>query len=273
MKRPAPLAPALAMLTALNLAGCEPPAAGEPAVRAELGDARQSAATAPSLQSDCRALEFEGSRFTHCVADSETHTIRMELAGADGAPLRSLSALSAEVDDERVAFAMNGGMYDDASQPIGYYVEDGERLAPLNRAEGGGNFHLLPNGVFFGNDGEWAVRSSDAFFDEVSQRPRFGTQSGPMLLIDGDIHPEITQNGPSRKTRNGVGVDAQGRAHFAISEEPVSFGRFARLFRDRFETPNALFLDGTVSALWDPASNRIDATAPLGPMIVVEKRP
>ena len=52
-----------------------------------------------------------------------------------------------------------------------------------------------------------------------------GTQSGPMLLIDGKLHPEITDDGPSRTRRNGVGVDRQGRAHFVISEGPVSFGK------------------------------------------------
>ena len=43
---------------------------------------------------------------------------------------------------------MNGGMYDTEGRPIGYYVEDGERRHTLNRNEGAGNFHLMPNGVF-----------------------------------------------------------------------------------------------------------------------------
>lgn len=261
---------ALALITAL--AACEPEPAGEPAVRAELGEPGQTASAAPTLQSDCRAVTFEGARFTHCMADPRTHRITLALAGPDSAPLRSLSALAGTRDAAAVAFAMNAGMYDEASQPVGYYVESGERLAELNRADGPGNFHLLPNGVFYGSEGAWEVRATEDFYVNVAERPQFGTQSGPMLVIDGQLHPEIAENGPSRKTRNGVGVDAQGRAHFAISEEPVSFGQFARLFRDELGTPNALFLDGTVSALWDPASNRLDATAPLGPLVVVEKR-
>ena len=93
-----------------------------------------------------------------------------------------------------------------------------------------------------------------------------------MLLVDGKLHPEITEDGPSRTIRNGVGVDAAGRAHFVISEGPVSFGKLARYFRDVLKTPNALYLDGAVSALWDPATGRMDARAPIGPMIVVEEK-
>jgi uncharacterized protein YigE (DUF2233 family) len=163
-------------------------------------------------------------------------------------------------------------MYDEEGEPIGYYVEDGERHHTLNRNAGAGNFHLLPNGVFYGTGGDWHVTTTDDFAEHVTSRPEFATQSGPMLVIDGKLHPAFDEDGQSTKLRNAVGVDAVGRAHFVISEAPLSFGKLARYFRDRLETPNALFLDGSVSALWDPARERIDETVPLGPLIVVEKR-
>jgi len=105
----------------------------------------------------------------------------------------------------------------------------------------------------------------------VGDRPEFGTQSGPLLLIDGKLHPEIQDNGPSRAIRNGVGVDSAGKAHFVISDAPVSFGQLARYFRDEVKVANALYLDGQVSSLWDPASGRLDK-ARVGPIIVVTKR-
>ena len=52
----------------------------------------------------------------------------------------------------------------------------------------------------------------------------------------------------------------------------MSFGKLARYYRDVLETPNALFLDGSVSQLWDPARDRIDSGPELGPLIVVERR-
>jgi uncharacterized protein YigE (DUF2233 family) len=163
-------------------------------------------------------------------------------------------------------------MFDEDGKPIGYYVEEFNRAKTLNRATGPGNFHLLPNGVFFGTGEKWSVLSAEQFAGQVKVRPEFGTQSGPMLVIAGKLHPRISQDGESRVIRNAVGVDRQGRAHFVISEEPLSFGKLARYFRDELKTPNALFLDGNVSSLWRPATGRMDAGAPLGPLIVVEER-
>jgi len=116
------------------------------------------------------------------------------------------------------------------------------------------------------------VRTTEDFAANVDKRPEFATQSGPMLVIDGNLHPAFDADGESKKTRNAVGVDRAGRAHFVISEAPISFGRLARYFRDRLDTPNALFLDGSVSELWDPGHERMDQGTDLGPMIVVEKR-
>ena len=94
-----------------------------------------------------------------------------------------------------------------------------------------------------------------------------------MLLIDGALHPRIAENGESLQVRNAVGVGLDGNAWFAISDEPVSFGRFARLFRDRLACPDALYLDGAVSRLWDPVSRRLDGGPPIGPIVVaLQKR-
>lgn len=263
-----------ALLLSLALFACNEQAEGEAIVRAEIGEETPTAqATTSQWQSDCRKLTFEGSSFTHCVANPQNHRIGIALNGNSGSPMRSLATLAAErsADAKPVAFAMNGGMYDDGGEPIGYYVQGGNRTGTLNRADGPGNFHLLPNGVFFGSGGKWEVRTTEDFYANVSDRPQFGTQSGPMLVIDGKLHPEITKNGPSRKIRNAVGIDERDRAHFVISESEISFGTIARLFRDELKTPNALFLDGSISALWDPATGRLDSAAALGPMIVVEK--
>jgi uncharacterized protein YigE (DUF2233 family) len=221
----------------------------------------------------CQPVMFEETPLTHCVAEPGRHRISTLLDGPGGNPARSLQVVAEFLPEPaKVAFAMNAGMFDEAGEPIGYYVEAGERRHTLNRRAGGGNFHLLPNGVFYGTDGDWQVRSTEDFADNVKTRPDFATQSGPMLVIEGKLHPAFADDGESKKFRNAVGVDRAGRAHFVISEAPISFGKLARYFRDRLETPNALFLDGSVSSLWDPARARIDAGAPLGPLIVVEHK-
>ena len=266
---------AIVLFAILLLAGCDNQQEGQPVLRTEIGSGvAEDIAAAPSTPSACRNVTFETIPLTHCVADPALHDISMDLGPDGAAPYRSLANLSAGrgTDAPLVAFAVNGGMYDDEGKPIGYYVEDAERLKELSRADGPGNFHLKPNGVFYGSGKNWSIRTSEDFYRTVGDRPDFGTQSGPMLVVDGKLHPEISQDGPSKAIRNGVGVDSEGRAHFVISNAPLSFGVIARFYRDELKVPNALFLDGNVSSLWDPANDRLDLRAPIGPMIVVENR-
>ena len=254
---------ALAFATLLVLAACQQKAEEDSVAALERGE--------PA----CEPVMFEDSPLTHCTADPGSHRIRAVLGREDGEPYRSVKAMADDRpgDAPAVAFAMNGGMFDEDGYPVGYYVSTRRRLTMLNTNDGPGNFHLKPNGVFYGTGDAWAVLDSETFADEVTGRPDFATPSGPMLVIEGELHEAFDPDGESLKIRNGVGVDQAGRAHFVISEAPLSFGKFARYFRDVAQTPNALFLDGSVSALWDPARNRMDARARLGPLIVVEKLP
>ena len=268
------------LIGALALTGCDAQPEGKPVARAKIDGSVGAPAPMPSddatiasqVESACRSVIFENTSLTHCLAIPSRHRIETALADGSGENYRSLAKLAEAMDGETVAFAMNAGMYDDDGDPIGYFVEDSERLKTLNTADGEGNFHLKPNGVFFGTGDTWEIRTTEDFLANVSDRPEFGTQSGPMLLIDGKVHPEITEDGPSRLIRNGVGVDEKGRAHFVISNAPLSFGKFARFFRDELKTPNALYLDGSVSALWNPATGRTDSGAAIGPILVVEKK-
>jgi len=162
---------------------------------------------------------------------------------------------------------MNAGMFDEDGNAIGLLVEQGKELHRINRRAGGGNFGMLPNGVFLvKNDGSAEVVETGDF--EPSDDVMFASQSGPMLVIDGKLHPAFEPNGQSRHIRNGVGIAPDGTAMFVISEEPVSFGRFARLFRDGLKARNALYFDGAVSSLWDPGNARRDTGPPIGPMVV-----
>lgn len=221
----------------------------------------------------CAPRDFEGSRFIVCTLDATRDELRLA-AGHNGAPLRRFAALSLALGDEarKVRFAMNAGMFNEAGEPIGLYIENGEELHVLRLTDGPGNFHMKPNGVFWqGQDGALHVDTSETF---AAERPpaRWATQSGPMLLVDGEMHPRFAEDGASRLVRNGVGLSDPRTAYFVISSGFVSFGRFARFFRDELGCTDALFLDGSVSSLWAPELNRRDDDHALGPMAVVLRR-
>ena len=213
----------------------------------------------PARPSPCVEQRFEDAGFIVCRAD------RVEIRAGHRTFASLQSALGPRADE--LAFAMNGGMFDDAGAPVGLMIEDGRQVRAINRRDGGGNFHLMPNGVFLvRKDGRADIMTSADF--EPASDIAFATQSGPMLLIDGKLHPKFDHDGLSRYVRNGVGIGPDGQTSFVITTDVVSFGKLARFFRDRLKAPDALYLDGSVSSLWDPVNGRMDDFVALGPLIL-----
>ncbi len=222
----------------------------------------------------CAVHDFQGSRFVVCTFDARHQDLRLYSRAGAGGYLRSFDEVRAALgrDTRNVRFAMNAGMFNDAGAPIGLYVAEGEQQHAISLTDGPGNFHLKPNGVFWqGEDGLLRINTSDVYAREPREA-RWATQSGPMLLIDGEMHPRFAEDGASRFVRNGVGLRDAHTAYFVISSGMVSFGRFARFFRDELHTRDALYFDGTVSGLWAPSIGRDDDTHELGPMVVVLDR-
>ncbi|MCE8417673.1 phosphodiester glycosidase family protein [Rhodovulum sulfidophilum] len=221
-----------------------------------------------AAEPSCHPLTHEGRGYVICSADPATDDLRLflrtEQGGIYGSFGRVNQALAA--GGETLAFAMNAGMYHPDRRPVGLYVENGKQEMRAVAPAGPGNFGMLPNGVLCLEDGRAAVIETRAYLADPPDC-RYATQSGPMLVIDGALHPRFLPDSTSRHVRNGVGVDAAGRVHFAISDAPVSFHEFARLFRDVLETPNALYFDGKVSKLYAPALGRHDAGLPMGPIV------
>lgn len=214
----------------------------------------------------CDDIDHLGTSFTICdVGASEDlrlfHTDENgQLFGGFGAVERSLD------EGQTLGFAMNAGMYHSNRSPVGLFIHEGEEVSAIASGGGVGNFGLLPNGVFCIAD-RLRVIESDAY---RAERPAcdYATQSGPMLVIDGELHPRLIPGGTSRHIRNGVGTFADGsRAVFAISNEVVNFHDFATLFRDRLGLPNALYFDGKVSRLHAPDLDRSDSGFALGVMV------
>ncbi len=203
----------------------------------------------------------------------QRYEVRLFWRGPDGEVLGSFDRLRGTPEGSRLAVAMNAGMYHEDRSPVGLYVENRKELKAANTRNGPGNFHLKPNGIFYVKGRQAGVLETGAYL-KGKIRPDFATQSGPMLVIDGKIHPQFSEQSTSRKIRNGVGVKGQDTVVFAISEDPVTFSTFARLFRDELGCPNALFLDGSVSSLYAPSLERMDTLMPMGPIVgALRRRP
>lgn len=216
----------------------------------------------------CRNDVFEGVPFTVCEVAAGAD-LRLFQTGPDGRPFGSFAAVNAalQAQGQRLAFAMNAGMYHPDRRPVGLLIEDGIQRAPIVTAEGPGNFGLLPNGVFCVAKEGLRVIESRAFAADTPAC-RHATQSGPMLVIGGALHPRFLADSDSLNIRNGVGVNADGsRAWLAISGARVNFHRFARYFRDHLGAHDALYLDGQISRLYAPDLSRDDPGWPMGPII------
>lgn len=219
-------------------------------------------------EGSCRNVQFEDLPYTVCEAAPEAD-VRLFLNGADGANLGSFDAVNRQLATEGTAlvFAMNGGMYHPDRRPVGLYIENGQSAHDLVTTSGGGNFGLVPNGVFcVKQGGGFAVIETHAYA-KAAPACRYATQSGPMLVIDGALHPKFLADSDSLYIRNGVGVTPDGRALFAISGQAVNFHTFARFFRDALGTPNALYLDGSISRLYAPELRRNDFGFSMGPIL------
>ena len=219
----------------------------------------------PALALSCANVSFEGVPYSICEVRPQEERLRLFLHDASGEPFGSFSAVQAEHGP--LAFAMNAGMYHQDRRPVGLYREDGEEIAPLVTAAGPGNFGLLPNGLLCLSD-QGAFVLETLAYAEGGHDCRSATQSGPMLVIDREIHPRFLPDSDSLYIRNGVGASEDGaRAVFAASSRPVTFHQFARFFRDGLDLPDALYFDGSISRLYAPSLGRNDWGVRMGPIV------
>lgn len=222
----------------------------------------------------CRSMEYQRNAYIVCDVDLHKDIVRLYWKRSDGTPYAYLSALprALEGGGGRMLFATNASMFNPDYKPVGLYVEQGRELVHANTSSGYGNFHMKPNGIFYVSGNRAAIAETRTF---LKRRPHLdlATQSGPMLVINGRLHPRFDRHSTSLKTRNGVGVRADGKVIFTISEGEVSFDAFAHLFRNGLNCPDALFLDGgSASSLYEPSLNRLGNVLSLGPMLAVYER-
>ena len=195
-------------------------------------------------------------------AHASEHSIIMALGDS------SLGAMTHRLSEEGEVVHMitNGGMFHPDLQPVGLYIEEGIEHTPLSLDDGSGNFYWKPNGIFMVDaSGEPSIVVAD---DWLNRKPTatYATQSGPMLVIDGNLHAGVQKSTASEYIRNGVGILPSGHALFGISKSPMNFLDFALAFQQA-GCPNALYLDGAISRMHTDTASPPSPSGQFGVMI------
>lgn len=249
------VAAALAAMSLLSVAACAADAPAPPRVTVTASPGATATATSdPGATStavpgtgdvDARIVDHAGGRYAVVTLPLDEWDVRVDWDPDTGGVMLA-DVLAANRD---IQVATNAGIFTPELVPGGLLVSDGEELVGLNLADGGGNFHLKPNAVF-------AILESGTatVVDSVAYDPAgvvHATQSGPALLLDGQVHPEFREGSTNLAVRSGVGVSPEGDVvYLAISTGLTNLWDFATLFRDQLEVEDALYLDGQISDLW-----------------------
>jgi uncharacterized protein YigE (DUF2233 family) len=191
-------------------------------------------------------------RFITYVVNPKKQDLKLYWKNEKGENFRSIQNLKSwlQKNKKELAFAMNGGMYKPDNSPQGLFIENQKTLSPLDTSNGGGNFYLKPNGIFYlTTDNSPVICSTNNFKD--SGKIKYATQSGPMLVIDGQIHPAFKEGSTNLNIRNGVGILSDNKAIFVMSKKEINFYEFANYFKS-MGCKNALYLDGLVSRTYLP---------------------
>lgn len=170
---------------------------------------------------------------------------------------------------KNLVFAMNGGMYKQDNSPQGLFIENLKQVIPLDTTSGNGNFYLKPNGVFYITfDNFPAISTTTKFID--NGKIKYASQSGPMLVIDGQIHSAFKKGSTNLNIRNGVGILPNNKIIFAMSKKEINFYDFAEYFQ-KMGCKNALYLDGLVSRTYLPEQKWTQTDGNFGVIIGITK--
>lgn len=218
----------------------------------------------PSPAILAETVDHAGTTYWVYRVDAGKEKVELYLGEQNGEP-NTFPKLEARVQKQgrRLKFAMNSGIFEGTFLPSGLHIAGGATVTKLNlkefvkRSDGEftPNFYLKPNGVFFIRpDGTAAVVESSRYAT-LNETPVLATQSGPLLVAEGKIHPVLTPDSTSKRYRNGVGVTRDGQIIFACSMLDRDLGtsnlyRFAEFFRDKLGCPDTLYLDGEISYVY-----------------------
>lgn len=214
-----------------------------------------------------QSIELQQKEVDVIVID-QLKNLQLFLNNSQNQPYKSFKALKKALEPcHTIQFAMNAGMYHADYTAVGLYIEQAKLYHPLNQDSGYGNFFMQPNGVLAWNEQQATILST-ADYMKTNFNANYATQSGPMLVINGQINSQFLVDSTSLKVRNGVGIK-NNTLYFVISHKPLNFYDFAKIFKDDLAIDQALYLDGTVSSIYTSEKDDYRQRAKLGPIVAL----
>ena len=184
----------------------------------------------------------------------------------DQTPVNYFSQIPTQLNTcEKMLFAMNAGMFHYTFHPVGLYIENKKKLFPLNQHNGWGNFYLQPNGMLAWNSKQAVILSTSQYV-KGQFKADYATQSGPMLVFNRRINPIFMTESTSLKIRNAVGIKDQV-LYFVLTEQAVNFYALASFMQNELKLEQALYLDGSISAMYLAEKDINIQSSPFGPML------
>lgn len=213
--------------------------------------------------------QIPNDQFISYVLDPSKQALKLYYKNQDQKNFSSIYNLKTYLSQQHktLIFATNAGMYNKNHEPQGLYIENQRLITPLDTSTAAGNFYLKPNGVFYLSNNNQANICVSESFPKI-KNVKYATQSGPMLVINGELHPAFTKGSKNVYVRNGVGILPDKKVLFAMSKKEINLHNFATFFKS-MGCKNALYLDGFVSRTYLPEARWTQLDGDFGVMFGV----
>ncbi|WP_050479623.1 phosphodiester glycosidase family protein [Herbaspirillum rhizosphaerae] len=234
-----------------------------------------SAPISTALAAELRQYRYQQTSISACYIDLQQDALRMYWKDPAGNIFGTFANLRAWLRPQGrdLTCATNAGIYDKEHKPLGLYIENGVTLRKLNtRQNAYGNFYLQPNGVFIVEEKRARIVDTASVDSDRSRwlsQALYATQSGPIMLRNGEINAAFDPGSVNLFVRNAVCIDPSQKVALVMARNPITFYDFALFLRDKLKCVDALYLDGNISRIYP--SLEADIGPSFGAIIGVEK--
>ncbi len=224
------------------------------------------------------SFKFNGQEYDAIIINPHKQEVKLHWLTKENTPYKNLNAIKKDLAKNHCTTLMltNGGMYLEGNVPQGLFISENKEYRPIDTTSNKyGNFYMKPNGILYRDGSGVNIITTDTFIKKYKTNYNilYATQSGPMLVINGEINHQFYPQSKNLNLRSGVGVLLNGNIVFIISRSNnTNFHDFASIFKDIFGCKNALYLDGAISKMYLKNLRPNDLSGNFGAIISVTSK-